>query len=444
LYGRSNCFPNILITGTNRMVQYSGAILDDVWVQDYMELGKCQVNTAGMLDHVIDLQHPHVGTFIANFVSQEKLNGGADWWSNTWTNWGNGGNIEVFPPYTNDVGTVYPLGRAVMGSDCTNEVRMGSDTNTFGRIVAQKIQDPILLTLDWLAVGHVDEVFSFLDANNVLLADPAFAIMQIQLIACYPGTSDLQIRVGTNWNNTLSNNAIQTVTNAPNFFFDQRSTLQASVTSNDTMFVISSGTYQAGDYLHIDGENVRVASNNLLNVFVERAQLWGAALPIPHSAGVPVFKWSTNMVRNAFAGGNSLYQSSFYFKTCDTLANELKSKLGKAVNFIHVPVVFDYSYWTVVGRWAYLAATANMVNGVQDGTTFHVTDPGNQHFRTLVSVPLQQLTPQYTVNFVADTNAWDVYHCNQGELHCGSNAKRTFQFDKPWWQQNSYTNWPNR
>ena len=425
-------FPTTVCPGKLALQPFSTA----VWVQDYMELGASRHSTVTNLNQVLDLVHSRDDStgFIQDYLLPEGTNNPPTCWHKaTWDNDGEGGNIEVFPPYTSTNNVFYPFGRVVMGSS-----RSTGHTNdlAFEMIAAQKIQDPIKVQLDWLQVGHIDEVFSFLDAANVLVADPAYAMMYVQNIVGY-SSWDQEIRVGT----ADFDHAKQTVTNAPNFFFDEKNALQAAVTSNDTMFVMTGGTYQAGDYLHIDGENVKVASNNALNVFVERAQSWGSVHPVPHAAGVPVYKWSRNMVYNVFAGDDGRERTSFRYQTCYTLADELQRKLGKPVNFVHIPVAFD-SMLDGTNR-LYLAATANMVNGVLDGTTFYMTDPGNGYFTNLVGITFNTALPDYTPQFIADPKAWNDYHCLAGEIHCGSNAKRTFPA-RPWWTYPELSNWPNR
>jgi protein-arginine deiminase len=90
------------------------------------------------------------------------------------------GNLEVSPPVS--VGKRrYPLGRIVFG---------GADYRGYGEkprrmmpelrrfLHAQKVQSPIEIFTDWLEVGHVDEILSFVPTENekgfkLLLASPS-------------------------------------------------------------------------------------------------------------------------------------------------------------------------------------------------------------------------------------------------------------------------------
>jgi len=74
-----------------------------------------------------------------------------------------GGNLEVLPP-----NVTYPLGRIAMGeivSDSLSEF-----------LASQEVQSPVFdVPTRWLAVGHIDEVTSFLAGGDVAIADPTLA-----------------------------------------------------------------------------------------------------------------------------------------------------------------------------------------------------------------------------------------------------------------------------
>ncbi|XP_005409873.1 PREDICTED: protein-arginine deiminase type-3 isoform X2 [Chinchilla lanigera] len=87
------------------------------------------------------------------------------------------GNLEVSPPVVAN-GKEYPLGRILIGGNLP-----GSKGRRVTQVVrnflhAQKVQPPVELFVDWLAVGHVDEFLSFVPAPDgkgfrMLLASPA-------------------------------------------------------------------------------------------------------------------------------------------------------------------------------------------------------------------------------------------------------------------------------
>ncbi|KLJ12106.1 hypothetical protein EMPG_12770 [Blastomyces silverae] len=71
------------------------------------------------------------------------------------------GNLETIPPHSFK-GKKYPAGRIVLG---THGVKR---SYILEYLQAQEIQNPLLVDVDWLAVGHVDEMLQFLPANNPL------------------------------------------------------------------------------------------------------------------------------------------------------------------------------------------------------------------------------------------------------------------------------------
>ncbi|XP_048672196.1 protein-arginine deiminase type-3 isoform X2 [Marmota marmota marmota] len=86
------------------------------------------------------------------------------------------GNLEVSPPVVAN-GKEYPLGRILIGGNLP-----GSRGRRVTQVVrdflhAQRVQPPVELFVDWLAVGHVDEFLSFVPAPDgkgfrMLLASP--------------------------------------------------------------------------------------------------------------------------------------------------------------------------------------------------------------------------------------------------------------------------------
>ncbi|KAF5856143.1 hypothetical protein ETB97_007826 [Aspergillus alliaceus] len=81
------------------------------------------------------------------------------------------GNLETIPPYTWG-GKSYPAGRVIEGAHGSVQ------PDIYGYIRAQELQDPLVLDVDWLAVGHVDEFVQFLRAKDsrhgwvLFIADP--------------------------------------------------------------------------------------------------------------------------------------------------------------------------------------------------------------------------------------------------------------------------------
>lgn len=149
----------------------------DRWIQDEVEFGFSESPTHTLpvvcdsprdrgLDHWAKLQAgPDFGHFQLGGSTPNSLD--------------SFGNLEVSPPVTVR-GRHYPFGRIVFGGRAygdygPNTRQMMPELRRF--LHAQKVQAPIEIYSDWLTVGHVDEIVSFVPADNakgfqLLLASP--------------------------------------------------------------------------------------------------------------------------------------------------------------------------------------------------------------------------------------------------------------------------------
>lgn len=153
---------------------------DDRWIQDEIEIGYAQSHR-GYLPVVFDSprnrgldNYPEAKMLGADF-GHFVIGGGV---ANSLDSFG---NLEVSPPVTVD-GRTYPLGRIIVGGrrdgDLSHSARqMMAEVRQF--LYAQRVQFPFELYTDWLAVGHVDEIVSFVPDDTApkgfrcLLASPA-------------------------------------------------------------------------------------------------------------------------------------------------------------------------------------------------------------------------------------------------------------------------------
>ncbi len=161
----------------------------DQWVEDYSQTGVESVpwadgKVAGMR---ISMPRPwgrdskdtslpvnylaksHLGPDTGYFVVYKKAHFGSSFDSH--------GNHDLLPPYTNN-GQSFPYGRIVHGSGILPETHKFYD--------AQIVQGPaMVLKTDWLLVGHVDEVFSYVPAATprgwkLLVGSPKLAKSMLQ------------------------------------------------------------------------------------------------------------------------------------------------------------------------------------------------------------------------------------------------------------------------
>ena len=391
-----------------------------VWTQDYMELGVSGVTANRATDQVTDLHHRYGSTAYVQDMLDDASAGHPHWHRGTWDNGGNGVNIEVYPPYEG-----HPYGRIVMLPQ--------SDPNCFKKIQAQGIQAPIQVSKydGWLTVGHIDELFCFLQPAYVLVADPAKAWVEIIDLLNTP-SADTQLYVGGC--DVSMEDATIDVSSDMNFFFAQTCPLEQYLPLGASTMTVTQGQYEVGDYLLIEREVLKVTGvaqiNGVTELTVERGLEFGNSGQ-SHQPGAKIRKLSEEFAINVYDGqvGFSLYDR------IKDMESELKTDLGTSFSTVRVPVVFGIfrNQWGAdVGRVAF---TANMVNCVVDGHTLYATDPGNSRFRELLRAHVSG-----QVVFPAGATAWDNYHRWAGEIHCGSNAKRTFP-DAAWWSHEAFSNW---
>lgn len=155
----------------------------DRWVQDEIEFGYCQGVTHQIKVVCDSPRDGKLDTFAKNQKQPDQ--GHFQIEGNHPNSLNSFGNLEVSPP----VLPHYPFGRIIVG---------GSPTDGFGNsprhmahqlrgfLQAQKVQPPIEIFTDWLAVGHVDEIINFIPIPKakpedkikfkMLIASPQLAI----------------------------------------------------------------------------------------------------------------------------------------------------------------------------------------------------------------------------------------------------------------------------
>jgi protein-arginine deiminase len=159
----------------------------DVWIQDIMEFGWTGIpGPDGFHAMPVVMRTPLATRAVARYVERELLGPdfGFVWKRASQTINGRSwdpsldsfGDLELLPPHR--VGDRdFSLGRIIHGSVATRS----SDTALRGFLDAQGVQGPVLyVDTSWLAVGHIDEVISFVPADTprgwkLLIASPRLA-----------------------------------------------------------------------------------------------------------------------------------------------------------------------------------------------------------------------------------------------------------------------------
>lgn len=167
---------------------------NDRWLQDCMELGYSNLPKAGisvviqsprdrpLKDFPKTLHHADIGYEEAH-------------WMMLASTFNSFGNLECSPPVTSEAGKKYELGRIYYGPGRPKE-RMNRWLR--GLLKAQVVQDPVEIDTDWLTVGHVDEITTFVPAPDgqgfrLILASPKLAYDILQANKTKNGTSKLLV-----------------------------------------------------------------------------------------------------------------------------------------------------------------------------------------------------------------------------------------------------------
>jgi protein-arginine deiminase len=400
---------------------------NDQWMQDCMELG--YATWPGTGNGVLRMEavmralrggalQAMPGTLLGvNFGYTFPGQGGAS------TTFDSTGNLEVTPAAdataaaANGAGPKhYAWGRIYYGRGRPLEP---FDAQTRQFLERQVVQTPIALNTDWLYVGHVDEMMSFIPTPGgnkpwkLLIVSPrrAYAILN-------------QVDGGLNGGSGVT----PVMQRAPN-------ALQ-----------LSAGRYQGvvpGDYWERSAVNVAATVADLLG---------NGNSPIADPEDEPVVNpaydgeahattllrwdqlrvWNTGPVQNVIDG------------ILNDLVNEIDLDLVR--DLIEVPVIFlpeehlyDPNINTVLnqhpltiypgqpGGYLVGALTADMVNMLVANTMLVVprafgpqTGAGDE-FQLYLTQRITAANPALRVRYVDD---WDLYHAQLGEVHCGTNTLR--------------------
>lgn len=193
--------------------------LGDRWLQDNMQTGYQSMASEGgqavMKTH-LQTQRPTGPRGLEPFLISEALGADRGWaypGRSRDTSLNYGGNLEVAPPHDG-----YPLGRVIIGGGEGGTLDGRAYSDTMGELQrawldAQEIQGPsIEVASEWLAVGHIDEIFLFVPNRNagagerpwkVLFASPDLAVEILETIAD-DGAGNTQVFAGRQTQTTVS------------------------------------------------------------------------------------------------------------------------------------------------------------------------------------------------------------------------------------------------
>ena len=354
-----------------------GTVTAERWAQDMVKLGSTQIRTNGDYREIaISLNHPGTGDFMTNLCGASMLP------QTVWSVGGNGGNIIISPPVPG-----YPFGRPIVGNKHSESVFF---------LNAQGIQtNALLITNDWLLVGHTDEVIA---ATNTVRCsrDDAWASA---------ARTFRQLCVATNDEGAW-----------------KQSTLAASLSAaTNALFVPALlPLFHTNDYLRIDDEIVKILTIGDSTGTVARMQA-GTSMG-QHPSGAVVYAIS-ELLRDNLVGG--MQDTAVVARISQIRASISSAFTNSSFEFVEVPVLFQYTSYG--GDNGMCAVTANLVNGlIEPPTGFKVTDPGSSLF-------LDVLHDRAGLTVEPNALLWDVYHVYYGEIHCGVAQRRVLPTSVPWW-----------
>ena len=375
------------------------------WAQDFVKPAKVQWGGNQILDVFADLQHENTGDFVSVLSQTDSIVRAAEWAVN-----GDGGNIMITPPLPDA-----SYGKALVGdrnAECTNYFNgQGIQTNI------------IIVPTDWLRVGHVDEVISFISTNTALLADPWTAADLIHAaITNGAGTNTILFGATPLYNPFVTQTFFEVAVATDGTGAFKTNTLPApglSATTNDATLTFAANTFATGDFLRVDNEILVVKTVQSNDIAVARQQ--GGTILTDHTAGASVYALSDVMRWNLPLDDDNVCTNLL------AVTNALSAGLGShSVNFVKLPVLFDRVF-DEEGQLKFVAGSANVVNALVLPTeNIYMQDTGSAVFDSFVTSCVPNAV------FI---NIWNDYHRYLGEVHCGTATRRTINFATPWWQR---------
>ncbi|MDP2698462.1 protein-arginine deiminase family protein [Thalassospira sp.] len=323
-----------------------------------------------------------------------------------------GGNISLTPPVKTPalaaVARNYPLGRVYYGHNFYHRV----DQSTRNFLASQVMQRPIILDTDWLEVGHVDEMMTFIPDLNpadpykkwkLVVASPAEAY---QIMTANQGAHGAaRILNRTEWN---------VVTNS----FDYAS-------------------------LQIDATDVGAT----LNDFLGNGQ---APLDNPRTGGPYTYQqlrdWNINGVEAVITRNVNILKNAFDLLDTDIIKAPVifipgRNLVGNALfaSKIDAGAGFDNGFNVFPGKRGGFqcgALTGDMPNMFVGNERLMIPKPfgpwiedntdavhhGYDLFERDLFQKIAAIHHGPVCDFIDD---WDDYHVALGEIHCGTNEIRT-------------------
>ncbi|KJE35047.1 hypothetical protein UF64_10130 [Thalassospira sp. HJ] len=342
-----------------------------------------------------------------------------------------GGNFEVTPPVKKTLGNTYPLGRVYYGHSAKNRLGANStlrksrhkiDESTRSFIEAQTLQSPIELDTDWLAVGHVDEMMTFLPYPGggenkkwkLLVASPkkAYDLMTDKRAdnVVFGGAKVLR---RPKWDTDhfnyttlkLHNTVVSCTIN--DLLGNGHAPLRAP--NGYTYTYDSLKDWNVGGVEKAIGDNIDILKSEFDLEDDDIVRVPVIFYPSDHVSGGHAYVLpSTDKIDNTKSrqNGFNIFPGRGEGFKCGALTADMPNMfVGNTQLYIPKP----YGPWIDTG---------------DEGTSFDL-------FEKYLKDEIAKFNGALNCNFIDD---WDHYHACEGEIHCGTNEiRQPSQTDEKWW-----------
>lgn len=416
----------------------SGASKTDQWMRDTIFSGYSSwPGTAGDVKAQTTFIKTHRERYLQNWVFGDLLSkdfavyypaaGSGDAVNSA----NSGGNFEVTPPIKKTGGNTYPLGRIYYGHSAKDRLGANStlkksrhkiDDSTKSFITAQMLQSPIELDTDWLAVGHVDEMMTFLPypggGDNkkwkLLVASPkkAYDLMSDKKAenVAFGGARVLQ---RSKWetdhfeysNLKLHNTVVSCTIN--------------DLLGNGIAPLVSPlrRTYSYDLLQHWNVGGVEKAINDNIDILKNEFDLGDDDI-----VRVPVIFYPS---KHIYGGSSYVYRATDKIHNGYNSANGFNLVPGRGEGFKCGALTADMPNMFVGNTQLYIPKPYGpWIDTGNEGTSFDL-------FEKYLKDEIAKFNGALTCNFIDD---WNDYHACDGEIHCGTNEiRQPSQTDEKWW-----------
>lgn len=417
----------------DRLYIIDGSEYRSQWVQDEFEIGYCWAPQASM--HVVLHCKRSGNQELGRFVRRELCGRDVALYDGLGTRGDSlnfGGNLEVSPPVNaaTKAQKAGAAGPAIPAQPTApfGKILVGDHTRRIHRhfrrfLKAQKVQPYVPVNTSWLAVAHIDEIISFVPSNSgkgfkLLIASILMARKLLDAVKAVKKSRTNLFRGKRWWEVPVA--------------ADGSHNAEISVEQLRTRARKANEKLRKKILTPIEKRLKSVL--NLSSSDVVRIPVWFD----PKPSGVPTAAFTPDMVNMLVVGNHVMVPKPFGPRLRQADAEKIlrdKIKVSSAAPGSLATLKGHY-HWGMPGE-----AVADMASvfgvteaailgdsrnsglssgALADARRIWIPEDNVDLFEAYVHLVLAEIG--LTVHFIDD---WDTYHSAEGEIHCGTNAKRT-------------------